>query len=57
MNSNAHLHGAVAIALQDASRYASDEIGSIAIANLEDRLKVREQRMPAIVAWVQKHGG
>ena len=27
------------------------------IANIEYRLKVREQRMPAIVAWLQKHGG
>ena len=28
-----------------------------AIANIEYRLKVREQRMPAIDAWLQKHGG
>jgi aminopeptidase N len=27
------------------------------IANIEDRIKVREQRIPAIVAWLEKHGG
>jgi aminopeptidase N len=27
-----------------------------AIANIEYRLKVRETRMPAIDAWLQKHG-
>ena len=27
------------------------------IANIEYRLKVREQRMPAIVAWLEKNGG
>lgn len=28
-----------------------------AIANIEYRIKVREQRMPAIDAWLEKHGG
>ena len=28
-----------------------------AIANIEYRLQVREQRMPAIIAWLEKHGG
>jgi aminopeptidase N len=35
------------------SRNATDT----AIANIEYRIKVREERMPAIDAWLQKHGG
>ena len=28
-----------------------------AIANIENRIRVREQRIPAIVAWLEKKGG
>ena len=28
-----------------------------AIANIENRIRVREQRIPAIVAWLEKNGG
>lgn len=28
-----------------------------AIADIEDRIRVREQRIPAIVAWLEKNGG
>ena len=49
----AKLRGFAQVHIPESARNATET----AIANIEYRLQVREQRMPAIVAWLERNGG